>query len=1022
MQAGVSFGNGSPGPVNFGLDGGRTLQLGGTSTAMSASNGGIATIDLNATNPNSGLSDAGSGTLTILSGATFNDETTTTTGLNILASPRSSDTGSTAAVNNEGTFTKAGRRRLRRSPRCSTTPARWTSRAEHLCLQARSSSSGGTISVTGGGAVEVGTNAASVAGAVHVAGAASVQGFGTINAAVVNDASIMATGGTLHILGAVSGTGSFSINNSAALDLGASVAATETLTFSGSQGTLQFDNNAASFGATVSGVTSSGNVIDFSKINPIQASVSYNPTTDVLVVSDATHTATINVVGGIPTGDTFAPTADGSGGTKVFIAPNQPVISGPLTGTVQVDGSMVAQGHLTASNSIVGDTQTWSIVGGTPDHSANYQVAVDDLKVEKILPGDTTYTTLFDDQFNGAAPPGGPTLLQGNGSSNPFSVTAGDWVTGTDASGRSVAILDTTHARSAGVPFFGEVANVLTDNDPATPANGLRIGQSFRESAVFDLSAAANIDIGVSYGIRLAARQLTFNGGATDQPGTEVVDLRIVRVDPATNNGSSFLIQLQERNYAAGTNTNVPATILQSINLNPAAADDQILLQLTHNGPTSGADTGLVNASFSLLKPDPSNPGSEIVDGSPVNFTNTGKIFDNEDWVRPSIVLSANGIQTPAPNADSIMFGQYGALDLAQDGTWTYGLSNGQAQGIPDGTLAHDTFNVQVTDGHGGTDTKVIDVTVAKPSHLWGDTKFPAVVAGQHVFSLNPQANFLGGFLALDLVTTTNFNPNSQAAFQQTRTATMLDSFFLPDQSPAPVIFDTSTVTPPSRSFLIAPNVNVAGVLTPEAIEVHITQANPDGTGSNIINRDLITGGNGGLQVNALAPVGDQSTTSKTIYNLTESYRTSDGTASGTLTSYDVAWDQYDSSAPTPTYHVYFQTFNPDNSALAASPVLTAIAMNNGTLPAWFFRSAFGEYGIAYTEFEQCPECEPRPDRADLRPRSRHRLHGEWCAGSRNAQLVHQSRPFGAPRRRQPHYAADHSIDQPIPRADRAAA
>ena len=594
VQAGVSFGNGSPGPVNFGLDGGRTLQLGGTSTAMSASNGGTATIDLNATNPNTGLSDAGSGTLTILSGATFNDETTTTTGLNILATPRSSDTGSTAAVNNAGTFTKSGSAATSTISTLFNNTGTVDVESGALMFAGSLVELGGTISVTGGGAVEVRTNAASVAGAVHVAGAASVQGFGTINAAVVNDASIMATGGTLHILGAVSGTGSFSINNSAALDLGASVAATETLTFSGSQGTLQFDNNAASFGATVSGVTSSGNVIDFSKINPIQASVSYNPTTDVLVVSDATHTATINVVGGIPTGDTFAPTADGSGGTKVFIAPNQPVISGPLTGTVQVDGSMVAQGHLTASDSIVGDTQTWSIVGGTPDHSANYQVAVDDLKVEKILPGDTTYTTLFDDQFNGAAPPGGPTLLQGNGSSNPFSVTAGDWVTGTDASGRSVAILDTTHARSAGVPFFGEVANVLTDNDPATPANGLRIGQSFRESAVFDLSAAANIDIGVSYGIRLAARQLTFNGGATDQPGTEVVDLRIVRVDPATNNGSSFLIQLQERNYAAGTNTNVPATILQSINLNPAAADDQILLQLTHNGPTSGADTGLV--------------------------------------------------------------------------------------------------------------------------------------------------------------------------------------------------------------------------------------------------------------------------------------------------------------------------------------------------------------------------------------------------------------------------------------------
>ena len=41
VQGGVSFGNGSPGPVNFGLDGGRTLQLGGTSTATSASNGAI---------------------------------------------------------------------------------------------------------------------------------------------------------------------------------------------------------------------------------------------------------------------------------------------------------------------------------------------------------------------------------------------------------------------------------------------------------------------------------------------------------------------------------------------------------------------------------------------------------------------------------------------------------------------------------------------------------------------------------------------------------------------------------------------------------------------------------------------------------------------------------------------------------------------------------------------------------------------------------------------------------------------
>jgi hypothetical protein len=54
------------------------------------------------------VSDAGSGILTIASGATFNDQTTTS-GLTIITANRSgSDTGATAAVNNAGTFTKSG--------------------------------------------------------------------------------------------------------------------------------------------------------------------------------------------------------------------------------------------------------------------------------------------------------------------------------------------------------------------------------------------------------------------------------------------------------------------------------------------------------------------------------------------------------------------------------------------------------------------------------------------------------------------------------------------------------------------------------------------------------------------------------------------------------------------------------------------------------------------------------------------------------------------------------------------------
>ena len=97
-QGGAAFSS-----TGFALDGGHTLQLGGASTAS----GTNVQINLNGANPITGLSDAGSGILTIGNGATFNDQTTSS-GLIIFASTRSGDTGTTAAVNNAGTFTKSG--------------------------------------------------------------------------------------------------------------------------------------------------------------------------------------------------------------------------------------------------------------------------------------------------------------------------------------------------------------------------------------------------------------------------------------------------------------------------------------------------------------------------------------------------------------------------------------------------------------------------------------------------------------------------------------------------------------------------------------------------------------------------------------------------------------------------------------------------------------------------------------------------------------------------------------------------
>src|SRR5262249_44282221 len=100
-QGGAAFSS-----TSFGLDGGRALQLGGTSTASGSS----AFINLNATNPNTGTSDPGSGTLTILSGATLIDQTTSVNdAFDVFASNRGgSDTGAAALMINQGTLQKTG--------------------------------------------------------------------------------------------------------------------------------------------------------------------------------------------------------------------------------------------------------------------------------------------------------------------------------------------------------------------------------------------------------------------------------------------------------------------------------------------------------------------------------------------------------------------------------------------------------------------------------------------------------------------------------------------------------------------------------------------------------------------------------------------------------------------------------------------------------------------------------------------------------------------------------------------------
>ncbi|MEY9752606.1 Ig-like domain-containing protein [Bradyrhizobium yuanmingense] len=224
-QGGAAFSN------FFALDSSRTLQLGGNSTAT----GTFVLVDLNGANPTTGQSDAGFGTLTIASGATFDDQTTNS-GLSIIASNfGATDDGSTAALNNLGTFIKSG------SAATSTISATFNNSGT-VNVQ------NGTLVLSGGGA-DVGGSYVG-AGTVEFSG-----GTRTLDAASSITGNATFSGGTTTINGTYTGSGTATVSGGTVTFAGA--ATTGSLVQTGGlltgSGTL-----TASGASTFSGGTQSG--------------------------------------------------------------------------------------------------------------------------------------------------------------------------------------------------------------------------------------------------------------------------------------------------------------------------------------------------------------------------------------------------------------------------------------------------------------------------------------------------------------------------------------------------------------------------------------------------------------------------------------------------------------------------------------------------------------------------------------------------------------------------------------------
>ena len=142
---------------------------------------------------------------------------------------------------------------------------------------------------------------------------------------IVNAGLLEATGvGKLDVTDNIKGTGNIEIGNGATVELGGTV--TNMVTFEGSTGMLQIDSSGTSSHYSIFGggaLLPAGDEIYLPNISYDPAADSYDANTGVITVSNGTSagTVTIDVAGGVGSGDTFVFESQG-GGTLIYDPPS----------------------------------------------------------------------------------------------------------------------------------------------------------------------------------------------------------------------------------------------------------------------------------------------------------------------------------------------------------------------------------------------------------------------------------------------------------------------------------------------------------------------------------------------------------------------------------------------------------------------------------------------------------------------------------------------------------------------------
>ncbi|CAB3923074.1 hypothetical protein LMG1861_05571 [Achromobacter piechaudii] len=452
--------------------------------------------------------------------------------------------------------------------------------------------------------------------------------------------------------------------------------------------------------------------------------------------------------------DTITVTVDdGNGGTAqqvITITVNgtndAPTIGGATTGAVTEDGAQVISGQLTKSDVDTTDTHTWSVNNDgkgtygtlTVDSTGKWTYTLDNTsaKVQALAAGQhvtDTITVTVDDGHGGTAQQVITITVNGTNDAPIISGTTSGAVT-EDAVQNSVsgqlskADVDTndTHTWSVnndGKGTYGQFSVDATgkwtytlDNTSAK-VQALAAGQHVTDTITVTVSdghggtATQQVTVTVT-----GANDAPIIGGvatgAVKEDGTQVVGGQLTKTDVDTNDTHTWSVS-NNGNGTYGTLTldNTGKWIYTLDNGNAkvqSLADGQVVtdtLTVTVNDGNGGTAQQVITITVTGTNDAPTIGG--VISGA---VTEDGTQVVSGQLTKTDIDTTDTHTWT-LNNAGK---GAYGDFVVDATGKWTYTLNNASAkvQALADGQKVTDTITVTINDGHGGTATQVITVTV----------------------------------------------------------------------------------------------------------------------------------------------------------------------------------------------------------------------------------------------------------------------------------------------------------------------